>query len=410
MYYERFIAGRYLHSGRFFTSVSTWITIAGVMLGVAVVCFVMSMHNGFEREIRNRLLGTTSHISVFPRNGTTIPDYMGLVKRVEEVDGVVAASPFIYYKAAVSSASAGDGIVVRGIDLDMEKRTSEISDDIIRGNYSFALDFIDNPEEKAHGMMIGSGLADRLGVGLDDPIAMYSLRGEDLRSNTRPRVAKFYATGIFETGMYEFDQELAYIPLDAAQDLFGMDNEVTAVHMKLTDIYQAEQTAGILEGILGYGYDVVPWYVLHKNLFQWIAFEKKILFIGFILIVLVAAFSIISTLVMLAMEKRSEIGILKAIGSTGGSIAKIFVYNGLIIGLIGILSGWGLALLAAWVQNRYEIVSMPPDLYFISYLPIDVHLIDFAAAGLVTIIICFAAALYPAQKAAGQSVIEVLRQ
>jgi len=410
MYYERFIAGRYLHSGRFFTSVSTWITIMGVMLGVAVVCFVMSMHNGFEREIRNRLLGTTSHISVFPRYKMTLDNYDEIIAQVEELDHVEAASPFIYYKAAISSASAGDGIVVRGIDLEAESRTSNIAQDLSRGNYSFELDFVDDPEENASGMLIGQGLADRLGVGLDDPVVLYSLRGEDLRKNTRPRVAKFYITGIFETGMFEFDQEMAYIPLTSAQDLFQMPGEATAVHLKLSDIYLAEQVKPLLEEKLGDNYDVVPWYMLHKNLFSWIAFEKKILFIGFILIVLVAAFSIISTLVMLAMEKREEIGILKAVGSTGRSIAKIFVYNGLIIGTIGIFSGWGLALLAAEIQNRYEIVSMPPDLYFISYLPIDIHLLDFAAAGLVTIVICFLAALYPAQKAARQSVIDVLRK
>lgn len=411
MYYERYIAGRYLHSGRFFTSVSTWITILGVMLGVAVVCFVMSMHNGFEREIRNRLLGTTSHISIFPRNGMTIANYDEILKKVESVDEVVAASPFIYYKAAVSSASAGDGIVVRGIDLQAEARTSDISQSIKRGNYSFALDYVNNkPDEKAWGMLIGVGLADALGVGLDDPVVLYSLRGEDLRRNARPRVSKFYITGIFETGMFEFDQQLAYIPLEAAQDLFGMEGEVTAVHLKLTDIYLAEEVKPNLELVLGYDYDVVPWYTLHRNLFSWIAFEKRILFIGFILIVLVAAFSIISTLVMMAMEKRSEIGILKAIGSTPKSVGKIFVYNGLTIGAAGIFSGWGLALLAAWIQNEYEIVSMPPDLYFISYLPIDVHILDFVLVGVVTIVICFLAALYPARKAAGQSVIEVLRQ
>ncbi len=409
MYYERFIAGRYLRSGRFFTSVSTWITALGVMLGVAVVCFVMSMHNGFEREIRNRLLGTTSHISIFPRHVSTMSNYREIIEKVEKVDNVVAASPFIYYKAAVSSASAGDGIVVRGIELDSESRTASISRDIIRGNFSFDIEDV-SPEEKAGGMLMGNGLADRLGVSVGDPVVLYSLSGEELRQSTRPRVAKFYITGIFETGMYEFDAELAYISLEAARDLFKMGDEVTAVHLKLSDIYLAEQTVPALQDALGYDYDIVPWYVLHKNLFSWIAFEKKILFIGFILIVLVAAFSIISTLVMLAMEKRSEIGILKTIGATPQSVTRIFILNGLIIGGIGIISGWALAILAAWIQNHYQLITIPADLYFVSHLPIEVHLWDFMTAGILTIIICFLAALYPARKAAGHSVIDVLRQ
>jgi lipoprotein-releasing system permease protein len=411
MYYERFIAKRYLRSGRFFTSVSTWITTLGVTLGVAVVCFVMSMHNGFETEFRNRLLGTTSHISIFPYGGQTIRDYDKIIEKVEALDDVVAASPFIYYKAAISSETEGDGIVVRGIDLDEERKTADIAGDIKYGAYTFDLeDFDIDSNENASGMLIGVSLAERLNVSVGDPVVLYSLRGEDLRRATRPRVAKFYITGIFETGMYEFDMELAYISLNAAQKLFKMENEVTAVHLKLTDIYLANEITPLIEVALGNNYQVVPWNVLHKNLFSWIALEKKILFIGFILIVLVAAFSIISTLVMLAMEKRSEIGILKTIGSTPASIRKIFIFNGLVIGGIGILSGWAIALFASWLQNTYAIVSLPGELYFIDRLPIEIHPLDFIFAGLVTVLICFLAALYPAMRASSQSVIEVLRQ
>jgi len=321
----------------------------------------------------------------------------------------MASSPFIYYKAAVSSESAGDGIVVRGIDLDGEKKTANIAGDIILGDYSFDIINLDD-STAAGGILLGVTLADRLGVTLDDPVVLYSMRGEDLRRSTRPRVAKFYITGIFETGMYEFDAQMAYIPLGAAQKLFKLGDEVTGIHLKLTDIFLADMVTPRLETKLGGGFDVIPWNVLHRNLFSWIEFEKKILFIGFILIVLVAAFSIISTLVMLAMEKRAEIGTLKTIGSTRFSISKIFVYNGLIIGSLGIILGWALALGAAEIQNRYQIVSMPAELYFISYLPIDVQILDFFIAGIITIIICFLAALYPALRASGQSVIDVLRQ
>jgi len=146
MKYERFIAGRYLRSGRFFTSVSTWITALGVMLGVAVVCFVMSMHNGFETELRTRLLGTTSHITIFPRNSHSIEDYHSIIEKVESIDDVVAASPFIYYKAAISSESAGDGIVVRGVDPELERQTANIAKDITRGEYSFEIPSFDSTE------------------------------------------------------------------------------------------------------------------------------------------------------------------------------------------------------------------------------------------------------------------------
>ncbi len=408
MGYETFIAKRYFRSGRFFTSVSTWITMAGVTLGVAVVCFVMSMHNGFESEIRNRLLGTTSHISVFPLRNGFIDNYDELVAELEKIDGVVAASPFIYYKAAVSSASAGDGIIVRGIDLEKERQTCDIARDIVAGDYTF--EPIIETGDTIPGMLMGTTLADRLGVFLGQPVVLYSLRGEDLQARSRPRVAKFYVSGLFETGMYEFDGQLAYISLESAQKLFRTGDAATTIHLKLRDIYQADKMAPIIDSALGHRFDVVPWNILHRNLFSWITLEKWLLFLGFMLIVLVAAFSIISTMVMLTMEKRAEIGILKTIGSTPASIRRIFLFKGLAIATIGALLGWAVALGAAFIQNKYHIVSLPADIYFISYLPIETHLADFLLAGVATFVACLLASFYPAHQAAQVSVIDVLRQ
>ena len=408
MNFEVYIARRYFSSGGVFTSAATWITIIGVALGVAVVCFVMSMHNGFESEIRSRLLGTTSHITVFPTSGDVISNYRELISEIEQVDGVVAASPFIYYKAAISSASAGDGIIVRAIDPELERKTADIASSIKMGQYTLAPILVDS--DTVPGMLMGKNLAERLGVTVGSPVVLYSLRGEDLRKNVRPRVAKFNISGIFETGMYEFDAELVYISLPAAQNLFRLGDVATAVHMKLRDIYEAADLTPVIDKKLGFKYDVVPWNILHKNLFMWIAIEKKILFLGFILIVIVAAFSIISTLVMLSMEKRAEIGILKTMGATPARIRRIFVYKGLAIGIIGVFGGWSVALLAAYLQNKYELISLPPDIYFVKYLPIETHLFDFALAGALTIFICFLAAWYPSNQAAKVSVIDVLRQ
>ena len=408
MRYENFISRRYLRSGRYFVSVSTWITILGVVLGVAVVCFVMSMHNGFESEIRSRLLGTTAHISIFPTSNGAIEEYNELADSLERIDGVVAASPFIYYKAAISSVSEGDGIIIRGIDLEREALASNVRSDVKVGEYSFEGRVEEG--DTIPGIIIGSHLAGRLGIGLGDPVYLYSLKGEDLVKRTRPRVARFYLSGVLETGMYEFDANLAYISIEAAQKLFRTGKVATAVHLKLVDIYMADELSAKIDSALEFKYDVVPWHVLHKNLFSWIALEKLLLFLGFILIVLVAAFSIVSTLVMMTMEKRSEIGILKTIGSTPGSIARIFLQQGVAIGVLGLLGGWALALTAAYIQNKYQVVSLPPDLYFISYLPIETHLIDFLGVGVSTIAICLLVALYPAFQASRLSVVDVLRQ
>ena len=408
MNFEAYIARRYFTSGRYFVSVSTWITIFGVILGVGVVCFVMSMHNGFETELRTRLLGTTSHISIFPLRENTITDYREVLRRVESVEGVVAASPFIYSKAAISSASQGDGIVVRGIDPELERRTATIARSVVAGEYTFAAQPTESDTLPA--ILLGKALAARLAVGVGDPVVLYSLSGEALRRGSRPRVARFIVTGIFETGMYEFDANLAYIALPQAQKLFRLGDAVTGIHLKLQDITRAAEVAPRIDEALEYAFDVVPWFQLHKNIFTWVEIEKKVLFLGFILIVIVAAFSIISTLVMTTMQKRPEIGILKTMGTTPLSIGKIFVYKGLLIAVIGVVGGWGLALGAAWLQNRFQLVTLPPDIYFISYLPIEPHLVDFLLAGGMTFLICFAASLYPAVQAARLSVIEVLRQ
>ncbi len=408
MKYESFIARRYMRSGQIFVTVSTWITILGVMLGVAVVCFVMSLHNGFESEIRTRLLGTTSHVTIFPFNNEFISNYNDLIDTIESVEGVEAASAFIYYKVAISSASNGDGIIIRGIDIEQEKRTSQIIQNVTIGDCSF--EPIIDEDDTIPGMIIGSNLADRLGVFLGSTVFLYSLKGENLHRNTRPRVAKFYITGILETGMYDFDSQMAYISLESAQKLFQTGHTVTTIHLKLKDVFYAKEVSAAIDSTLGFRYDVVPWYELHRNLFEWIEIEKKVLFLGFILIVLVAAFSIISTLVLLTMEKRGEIGILKTMGSTPFSIIRIFVSKGLSIAIYGVILGWGLALTCAYVQNHYKLINLPADIYFISYLPIETHLFDFLLAGGVTFIICFLASLYPAYQASRVSVIEVLRK
>jgi len=408
MSFETFIARRYFGSGRFFVSISTWITIMGVTLGVAAVCFVTAMHNGFEAEIRSRLLGTSSHISIFPYGQSFITDYDSLTAEVERAEHVVAASPFIYYKAAISSASAGDGIIVRGIEPEQERHTADIAHDVVAGDYTFDSAVV--VDDTVPGIIIGTGLADRLAVSIGDPVVLYSLKGEELRNNMRPRVAKFYVSALFETGMYEFDGQMAYISLADAQNLFKLGKVATGVHLKLDDIYLAETVAPRLDSALGFRFDVVPWNVLHKNLFSWIAIEKLALSIGFSLIVLVAAFSIISTLVMLTMEKRAEIGILKTMGATPGQVRKIFVYKGLAIATIGVLAGWVIAYGLGFIQNRWKVVSLPPDIYFITFVPIESHLMEYLAAGLVTYVICFLAALYPAHQAAQLSVVEVLRE
>lgn len=406
MGHEWFIARRYLMSRRrgSFISINSFFSIGGVVVGVAALIFVLSMMNGFESEVRTRILGVTSHITVFPRFQSVFEDPQLVIEELTELDDVLAASPFIYYKAAVASRETGDGIVVRGIDPEMEDQIIGLKARLVAGTYYLS------PNEKGEGgIFIGKSLAQRLDVLPGDPLVLFSMKGEQLRTGAQPRAKRFIVTGVFETGMFEYDASMAYISIPDADDLFKIGG-VTGVHLKTTDIFMADQIAKDINQRYGEKYDAVDWKQMNKNLFSWMTLEKIGMFIALSLIIAVAAFNIISTLVMIVMEKRHEIGILKTMGSVPGSISRIFMLIGIVVGVVGCLLGWLLGYALCMVQIKFEIISLPAEIYFISKLPVDMRLFDFLAVGLAAVVLCFLATLYPATRAARLSVIQVLRQ
>lgn len=406
MRYEWFIARRYLMSRRSgsFISLNSFFSIGGVVVGVAALIFVMSMMNGFETELRTRILGVTSHITVFPRFAESITDPDAAMADLRKIDGVVATAPFIYYKAAVASDEAGDGIVVRGVDPKLEDAVTGLGGTIIVGDFNLAPD-----SEGIGGIIIGKTLASSLDVLLGDPLVLFSLRGEKLRAGAQPKVKKFEVRGIFETGMYEYDASMAYISIPDAANLFKVDG-VSGIHLKTDDFFNADKIAARINDLYADRYDAVDWKQMHKNLFSWMQLEKIGMFIALSLIIAVAAFNIISTLVMIVMEKRQEIGILKTMGSIPAAVSRIFMGIGVAVGVIGCLLGWGLGYLLCWIQLRFNIVHLPPEIYFISSLPIDMRPFDFLVVGVAAVLLCFLATLYPARRAARLSVVEVLRQ
>lgn len=409
--YELFIAKRYLRSGQQFTSVASLITTVGVALGVGAVCLFLSAHNGFEHEIRERILGATSHITIFALNteDNLMRDAEQVMARASTAPEVIGASPFIYYKTGIQSRSTGDGIVVRGVDLEKELSTGTLAEKIIFGEYSFVTPPEQSKEKKIPGIMLGIDLADRLAAGIGDPIILYSISDKSLSPTAVPKKGFFRVSGIFRSGFAEYDSDLAYISIPEAQKLFNLGAAVTGVHLKITDIFRAKEVSASVENTLGDGYDIVPWQELYNNLFTWVELEKLVIYLVFALMIMIAAFSVISTLVMIVLEKRSEIASLKTIGLTGRSIRKIFIYNGLTIGVIGALAGWAMALTLIWAQNEFHLLKLPADVYFISYLPFVAHLDDFLIIGAATLVVSFLAGLYPAQRAASQSVVQALR-
>jgi lipoprotein-releasing system permease protein len=404
--YEWFIARRYLMSRQSgsFISLNSFFSIGGVVVGVAALVFVMSMMNGFESELRTRILGVTSQITVFPRFSESLLNPEADMADLKMIEGVTAAAPFIYYKAAIASNADGDGIVVRGIDPALEDSVTGLDSKMVAGN----LDLGPNEEGEA-GIILGKTLANRLDVVLGDPLWLFAFMGNKLRAGAQPKVKRLVLRGIFETGMYEYDAAMAYISLPEARDLFKIEG-VSGIHLKTTDIFNADKIADEINRRYTDRFNAIDWKQMHRNLFSWMELEKIGMFIALSLIIAVAAFNIISTLVMIVMDKRHEIGILKTMGSVPAAVSRIFMRIGMVVGLIGCLLGWSLGYFLCWLQMRFEIVSLPPEIYFISSLPIEVRPLDFLVVGLAAVILCFLATLYPARQAARLSVVEVLRQ
>jgi len=407
MSYEFFIAKRYLKSRRKtkFVSVITIISIGGVLIGVAALNFVLSMMNGFEKEVRSRIIGTTAHVSIFASYADGIEDYQELLPKIKEIKHVEEVAPFIYYKAAIASKEGSDGIVVRGIDPEKEKLVTDIERNVKLGSLD-----LEGEGEEPPGILLGVTLADRLGVKLGDNVVLFSLKEGSLTTGwSTPKASKLKVKGLFETGMYEYDASLAYISLSTAQKLFNLDHKVTGLQVKLDDLYKAEKVAKELELKLGYHFYAMDWMHMHKNLFSWMALEKYAMFIVLSLIVAVAAFNIISTLIMVVIEKRKEIGILKSMGATNTSIMKIFMFEGLVVGVVGTILGSGFGYLLCWIQKTFNLISLPAEIYFINSLPVDMRPLDFTIVALSAIALTFLATIYPAKRASQLTPVEAIR-
>lgn len=401
MSYELFIAKRYLTARKRskFISIITLISVGGVLVGVAALVIVLSVMNGFETEVRSRIIGTTSHITVFSIEEGGMSDHQEVISQVEKLKDVLAASPFVFAKAAIASATAIDGIAVRGILPEKEVKVTRIAENIKLGDFDLR-----------EGIGLGSDLAEGLGVSIGDRVNLFSLAREELDPGLSvPKVTKFKVTGIFETGMYEYDSQLAMISLDKAQKLFNLGDRVTGIEVRVKDYYQAGGIANELDRHLGYPYYAVDWMHQHKNLFSWMKIEKWFMFLVLCLIILVAAFNIISTLIMVVMEKTKEIGILKSMGATSKGVRRIFLTEGLVVGVAGAILGSGIGYSICWAQETFRIISLPSQIYFISSLPIDMHLLDFVLVAFASLGICTLASLYPAHKAAKLVPVEAIR-
>jgi len=409
MSFEYFIGGRYLRAKQkeTFISLITFLSVAGVSVGVMALIVVIAVMAGFESDLKSRILGVESHV-VLMRHGGRFSDYQRVSEVVEKTKGVQAATPFIYSQVMLRSASGVAGAVLRGINPDSAGRVIKILDNGSLQNLK------EMQKEKGTtvalpGIILGRELARNLGIISGDVVYLISSRGMISPVGHLPSMKRFKVAGIFEAGMYEYDGSLAYVHLKDAQKIMRMSDSVTGIEVRVDDIYQAKQIAKNIVGELGYPYWARDWMQMNHNLFSALKLEKTVMFIILVLIVLVAAFNIASTLIMMVMGKTRDIAILKAMGSTDKSIRKIFIFKGMIIGSVGTALGILIGVSLCKILEKYKFIELPGDVYYITTLPVRLEATDVLMIAAAAIVICFLATLYPAHQAAKLNPVEGIR-
>jgi len=408
MSFEIFVGTRYLRAKQkeTFISLITILSIAGVTVGVMALIVVIAVMAGFESDLKSRILGIESHL-VIMRHGGHMTDYQETLKNVGSHEGVIAATPFIYTQTMLRSASGVSGAVLRGIDPDSVKDVINVFKDVVPPQKH---DKIEGEQDNdVPSIVLGKELARRLGVTKSDTVYLISPAGILSPIGHVPAMKRFQVSDIFESGMYEYDGSLAFIHLEDAQKILRMGDSVTGIEVRVKDIYKAGDIAEKIVSELGFPYWARDWTQMNQNLFAALKLEKTVMFIILALIILVAAFNIASTLIMMVMEKTRDIAILKAMGATDKSIGKIFVIKGVVIGAIGTFIGVTLGFVLCKLLEKYKFIELPGDVYYITTLPVRMELLDIVLIATAAIVICFLATLYPARQASKLNPVEAIR-
>ncbi|MDH5201645.1 MAG: lipoprotein-releasing ABC transporter permease subunit [Nitrospirota bacterium] len=403
--YQIFVALRYLKSPKKHKgiSVNTVISIGGVAVGVMALLVVLSVMSGFHEDLQKKILGVNAHVVVLDYKGT-MPKYKDVIKDLEGEKDVVSSSPFILGQVMVSFGKKTHGVFMRGILPETEKKTTEITKFIKDGNLEDLAS-----KDKIPNIILGRELAYSLGVFKGDTVNIISPIGEIGPLGMLPKMKQFKVIATFEVGMFEYDTNLVLTDLKSAQEFFGLKEDITGIEVRLNDIYKASNVRESIQKKLGFPFYVRDWMQMNRNLFSALKLEKFAMFVILILIILVASFNIVSTLIMNVIEKSREIAILKAMGATNKGIMNIFMFQGLFIGLFGTIIGIAGGYLLGYILNTYQIIKLPADVYYLSHLPVKMKLFDFLTVSVSAIFISFIATLYPAWQAAKLNPVEPLR-
>lgn len=409
--YELFIGLRYLRAKRRngFISVISLISMLGIAIGVMALITVLSVMNGFEEELRNRILSMTSHATV-TGSGDRLANWDEVIGVAEQHRDVVGAAPYVEAEGMLSNAGRLSGAAIRGVIPAEEARVSDIHTKMLRGS-------MNELEAGEYRIVLGRHLAIALGAHVGDKVVLLISEGNVTPAGIVPRMRRFTVSGIYEVGMYEYDRTLAYIHLDDARRLFNLGDRVTGVRLQLTDMFQSRRVVRELVDHLDGTYYLSDWTRKHANFFRAIATEKTVMFVILTLIVAVAAFNIISTLVMVVTDKQADIAILRTLGASPGSIMGMFMVQGTFIGVLGTAIGVTLGILLSLnVENIVPALEritqrdlLPDDVYYISDLPSKMDMSDVTTVAIVAFSLSVLAGIYPAWRAARTQPAEALR-
>ena len=406
MFFELFLSLRYLRAKRkqAFISVITVISVLGVMIGVMALVVVLSVMNGFRADLMSKILGVKSHLLVLSYKGA-FNDYKGVAGRVGQVEGAVATTPFIHSQVMVNRSGNVSGAILRGVHPETAGNVLSIESMIKDGSLSSLASSWDGLPT----IIIGSELSKQLGAYPGDVLNMISPEGKLTPMGRVPNSQKYKVAAVFDSGMYEYDASMVFVSLKEAQAFLGFGDRVSGLEVKVKDVYRSDKVGIKIQNALGNPYWTKDWKVMNRSLFSALKLEKFAMFVILTMIVLVGALNIISTLVMVVMEKTRDVAILRAMGASAKSIMTIFMVQGLLVGLVGTLAGLASGLGICHLLARYKFISLPSDVYYITTLPVRVEFWDVCLVSLSAVVISFLATIYPSWHASKLNPVEAIR-
>jgi lipoprotein-releasing system permease protein len=410
--FEFFVASRYLRAKRrqAVIGVITAISIAGVAAGVASLIIALAINNGFRQDLQQRLLGSTAHVNLLRTESDGIRNWRELLEMTRRQPHVVANAPAMYEQVLISRGARAKGAVLKGVLPEYENQVSELLKSVKLGSSETLRRTADaaNPNELAP-IILGKEMADELGATVGSVVMVTSPQGELTPFGIVPKYVRFKVTGIFHSGFYDYDTSWAFARLSDAQKLFGLGDVISVIEFKVDDLYRAGEVGQQLEQAAGPGFTSTNWMEQNRALFSALRLERVVTFITIGLIVFVAALNILISLIMMVMEKTRDIAVLVSMGARKRQVQRIFISQGLLIGVLGTALGLLLGYLLAWAGGRYHFFSLAPEVYSIDYVPFAPRALDGVIVAAVAVAISLVATIYPSWSAARIAPAEALR-